>query len=99
MPSSSVHIHTFTCCVRLLVVLILLFSLERGLGDTVQITLASLGDAAATLVLVMLDDADLLESLENLAVNGAGGIDVVGGARAAVLGGTANYQYPVAVTA
>jgi hypothetical protein len=71
---------------RLLVILLL--GLEGGLGNTVQITLAGLGDAAATLVLVDLYDADLLERLEDLAVNGAGGVNVVGGARAAVLGGT-----------
>jgi hypothetical protein len=74
--------------VRLLVILLLL-SLEGGLGNTVQITLAGLCDAAATLVLVDLYDTDLLEGLEDLAVDGAGGIDVVRGARAAVLGGTA----------
>ena len=71
----------------LLVILIL--SLESGLGDTVQITLAGLCDAAATLVLVDLYDTDLGEGLEDLAVDGAGGVDVVAGAGAAVLGGTA----------
>jgi hypothetical protein len=75
-------------CKHLLVVLILLLSLEGGLSDTVQITLAGLGDAASTLVLVLLKDTDLLERLEDLAVDGAGGVDVVGGARATVLGGT-----------
>lgn len=69
---------------------ILLLSLEGGLGNTVQITLAGLGDAASTLVLVVLNDTDLLKGLEDLAVNGAGGIDVVGGARATVLGGAVN---------
>jgi hypothetical protein len=73
---------------RLLVILLLL-GLEGGLGNTVQITLAGLCDAAATLVLVDLYDADLLEGLEDLAVDGAGGVNVVGGTRAAVLGGTA----------
>lgn len=34
----------------------------------------------------MLQDADLLEGLHDLAVNGARGIDVLGGARATVLG-------------
>ena len=72
---------------RLLVVLLLLLGLGRGLGDTVQITLASLGDAAAALLLVLLQDANLLERLHDLAVDGAGGVDVLGGPAAAVLGG------------
>jgi hypothetical protein len=71
-----------------LLVILLLLSLEGGLGDTVQITLAGLCDAAATLVLVLLKDTNLLESLHDLAVDGAGGVNVVGGARAAVLGGS-----------
>jgi hypothetical protein len=75
-------------CKHLLVVLVLLLSLEGSLGDTVQITLAGLGDASSTLVLVLLKDTDLLERLEDLAVDRAGGVDVVGGARATVLGGT-----------
>lgn len=72
----------------LLVILLLLLGLSGGLGNSVQITLAGLGDAAATLVLVLLKDADLLEGLHDLAVDGAGGVDVVGGGVAAVLGGT-----------
>lgn len=55
---------------------------------TVQITLAGLGDATASLVLVLLEDANLLQGLHDLAVDGAGGVDVLGGARATVLGGT-----------
>lgn len=54
---------------------------------TVQITLASLGDAAATLVLVLLEDANLLKRLHDLAVNGARSVDVLGGAGTTVLGG------------
>lgn len=73
---------------RLLVVLVLLLGLDGGLGDTVQVTLAGLGDAAATLVLVVLKDTNLGKRLADLAVNGAGGVDVVGGARATVLGAT-----------
>ena len=68
--------------------IILLLSLEGGLGNTVQVTLAGLCDAAATLVLVLLKDTDLLESLHDLAVDGAGGVNVVGGAGTAVLGGS-----------
>jgi hypothetical protein len=75
-------------CKRLLVILLLL-GLEGGLGDTVQITLAGLCDAAATFVLILLEDTNLLESLHNLAVDGAGGISVVGWAGATVLGGSA----------
>jgi hypothetical protein len=86
-PSPSSCSSSSKASLRLLVILLLL-SLEGGLGNTVQITLAGLCDAATTLVLVDLYDTDLLEGLEDLAVDGAGGIDVVGGARAAVLGGT-----------
>ena len=53
---------------------------------TVKITLASLGDPPPTLVLIELNDANLLEGLDDLAVNGAGGVDVPRGARAPVLG-------------
>ena len=53
---------------------------------TVQVTLSALGDTAATLLLVVLDNADLLEGLEDLTVDGARGVDVVGGTVAAVLG-------------
>ena len=55
---------------------------------TVQVTLAALGDAAATLLLVVLNDANLLEGLEDLAVDGTAGIDVPGGADTPVLGST-----------
>jgi len=71
---------------HLLVILLLL--LQGGLGNTVQITLAGLGDAAATLVLIDLKDTDLLEGLADLAVDGAGGVNVTAGAGTAVLGGT-----------
>ena len=75
-------------CKYLLVILVLLVSLERGLRNSVQITLAGLCDAAATLVLILLEDTDLLKGLHDLAVDGAGGVGVVGRARAAVLDGT-----------
>lgn len=55
---------------------------------TVQVTLSALGDTAATLLLVVLDNADLLEGLEDLAVDGTAGIDVPGGADTPVLGST-----------
>lgn len=70
----------------LLVILILLLGLSGGLGNSVQITLAGLGDASATLLLVLLENANLLEGLHDLAVDGAGGVDVLGGARATVDG-------------
>lgn len=54
---------------------------------TVKITLASLSYPPATLVLVELNDADLLEGLDDLAVDAAGGVNVLRGARAPVLGG------------
>lgn len=55
---------------------------------TVQITLARLCDAAATLLLVLLEDVDLLQSLHDLAVDAAAAGNVVRGARATVLGDT-----------
>ena len=72
---------------NILLVIGLLLGLSGGLGDTVKITLAGLGDAAATLLLVDLNDTDLLKSLEDLAVDTAGGVDVLGGAHTSVLGG------------
>ena len=75
-----------SCAKHLLVILLL--GLEGGLRNTVQITLAGLCDAAATLVLVLLKDTNLLQSLHDLAVNGARGVDVVRRAGAAVLGGS-----------
>lgn len=62
--------------------------MESGGEHTVQITLAGLGDAAASLLLILLQDADLLKRLHDLAVNGARGVDVLRGTRATVLGGT-----------
>jgi hypothetical protein len=79
---------SFVCVGKHLLVILLLLGLEGGLGNSVQITLAGLCDAAATFVLVLLENTDLLKSLHDLAVDGAGGVDVVGGARATVLGGT-----------
>ena len=51
---------------------------------TVKIPLPSLADAPAPL-LVDLDDADLLERLDDVPVDGSGGVRVVAGAGAAVL--------------
>lgn len=69
-----------------LLVVRLLLLVHGGLGDTVQVTLATLRDAAASLVLVDLEDTDLLKGLHDLAVDGAGGVNVVGGAGTTVLG-------------
>jgi hypothetical protein len=73
--------------VKSLLVVLLVLGLHGGLGDTVQVTLAGLCDAAATLVLVLLEHTDLLEGLHDLAVDGTGGVNVVRGTHAAVLGG------------
>ncbi len=69
---------------NLLVIRLLL--VNGGLGNSVKITLAGLGDAAATLVLVLLEDTDLLKGLEDLALDSTGGVNVVGGAGTTVLG-------------
>ena len=59
-------------------------------AHTIQIPLAALSDATASLLLVLLKNANLLEGLHDLAVDGAGGVDVVRGPRAAVLRGAVN---------
>lgn len=50
--------------------------------------LSRLGDATTTLLLVLLNNSNLLKSLEDLAVNRARCIDVVARADSTVLGGT-----------
>jgi hypothetical protein len=70
--------------INLLVILFLLL-VHGGLGDTVQITLTTLSDPSATLLLVNLNDTNLLKGLEHSAVDLARGVDVVGGGRTAVL--------------
>lgn len=67
-------------------VLIFLFLLNRRPGNTVKIPLSTSGDSPSTVLLVMLNNTDLLEGLEDLAVDGAGGVDVVGRCGTAVLG-------------
>lgn len=66
--------------------LVILLLVDGSLGDTVQIPHARGCDSPATLLLVDLEDTDLLESLDSLSVNSTGGVSVVGGAGAAVLG-------------
>jgi hypothetical protein len=62
----------------------------KAIAHTVQITLARLCDAAATLLLVLLEDVDLLQSLHDLAVDAAAAVNVVRGAGTTVLGNTVN---------
>lgn len=73
-----------------ILLLVLLILLSGGLGNTIQITLASLGDAAATLLLVDLDDANGSQRLEDLTVDGTRGVDVLARAAATVLGSAVN---------
>lgn len=73
-----------------LFVILLLLLVDGGLGDPVQIPLATLRDAAAALVLVLLEHTDLLQGLHHLAVDGPGGVDVVGRAGTTVLGRAVN---------
>ena len=44
---------------------------------TIQITLTTLCDASPTLVLVVLEHADLLKRLHNLPIDTAAGVDMV----------------------
>lgn len=80
---------------HLLVVLVVL--LNSSHRNSVQISGTRLGDSPTTLasgILVLinlLDNAELLERLDDLAVNGAGGIDVVVGPRATVLGAAVDF--------
>lgn len=74
----------------LLVILVIL--LHGSHSNSVQISGTGLSDSSAALasgVLILIDllnDTELLEGLDDLAVNGAGGIDVVVWSRASVLG-------------
>jgi hypothetical protein len=47
--------------------------------------LSTLCDPSSALILILLEHANLLKCLHNLAINAAGGVDVVRGAGAAVL--------------
>ena len=71
-----------------LILLFLLLGLAGGLDyrgrDTVQVALAVLRDAAAA-VLGLLEHADLLERLADLALHGGGRVRVVRGAVAAAV--------------
>ena len=52
--------------------------------------MAVLSDAATTLLLVLLKDLNLLESLHDLAINTAASIDVLGRTASSVLGAAVN---------
>ena len=67
--------------------LVLLLGLDGRHGDTVQVTLSTLGDAATSLVLVLLQNTNLLQRLHDLPVDRSGGVDVVRWARTTVLDG------------
>ena len=67
--------------------LLLTLLLDNSSGDTVEVTLAVLRDAAAT-VLSLLEHTDLLEALADLALNGAGSVAVVRRAVTAALAAT-----------
>lgn len=75
---------TVTGGYHLFVVAILL--LDRCHRDAVQVTLATLCDPAATLLLIPLDDTDTLEGLKDLAVDSSRCVDVVRRPRPPVLG-------------
>lgn len=62
---------------HLLVVFLLLLRLERRLCDSVQIPLPALCDPSASLVLILLQNANLLQRLHDLSVYRARSIDVV----------------------
>jgi hypothetical protein len=70
---------------------IVIVKTEECLMLTVQVTLALLGDPAATLLLVLLEDLDRLESLHDLPVDAAAGINVLRGPGATVLGGAVGF--------
>lgn len=67
-----------------LLVILLLLSLHGGLGNTVQISLTSLRDSPSTL-LVLLNNTNLLQSLEDLSVDRPRGINVVRWPRSPIL--------------
>jgi hypothetical protein len=78
----------------LIILLVLLVLLETGLGDSVQVTLTALGHPTASLVFVLLYNANLLESLQHFAINRAWSILVVIGTRSAVLGCAVDFSEP-----
>ena len=88
--------HSFIVVISLLV-----FLLDGRLRNPIQISHAGLRDPPAALAaapfLVLLDllhDAEFLQRLQDLAVDGAGRVDVVRGPRAAVLGAAVRLAQP-----
>lgn len=57
---------------------------------TIQITLAALCDTTTSFLLILLNNTDLLQSLQNLSVYASTGVDVVRWARATVAAGAVN---------
>lgn len=60
-----------------LLLVITLFLLDRRHSDAVQITLAALRYPAAALLLILLENTNALQGLEDLAVDGARGVNVM----------------------
>jgi hypothetical protein len=75
----------------LVIFVLLLVLLYRRLRNAVQISLTGLCDATTALLLILLQHTDLLERLHDLAVNGAGSVDVMVRPRAPVLGGAVDF--------
>jgi hypothetical protein len=69
----------------LLVIFFFLLGLKCGHSNSIQIPLSTLRDPSSALILILLEHANLLKRLHDLAINAAGGVDVVRGAGAAVL--------------
>ncbi len=67
-----------------------------GVGSilTIQVSLPTLGDSPAALVLVLLQHPDLLKRLHDLAIHRAAGVHVVTGLRATVLGRAVDLAQP-----
>ena len=74
--------------VLLVLIIILLHRLRR---NPVQIPLASLTDAPPAPLFILLQDADLFQTLHDLAVDTPTRVDVMTGPRAAVLGAAVDF--------
>jgi len=57
--------------------IVLILCLDRAHGYPVQISLTSLCDSPAALFFVLLQDTDLLERLDDLAIYASGSINMV----------------------
>jgi len=74
------------------IVFVFLVSLNGGLSNTIQISLSTLCDSSASLLLILLQNTNLLECLHDLSVDASTGIDVVRWAGATVAGGAVNFS-------